>query len=456
MPVNQYAQLLEQHQIGCLDNEGKPIISNHVLKVNFVDGLRPWIRDEVRPMVDWNMKFNAIVGIAETIQTTSKPGATHSGPAPRKPNSDKEWSAGKPIQLTKSDWKEPSNIEAAKKKGALHPVAKNSVNFAYFPNARPDKTKYTPYGTRTDNENEQLAKEGEYFFCEQSGHLAKECPKKKISSNTMQVRYKPGPKMKSARVVIEDEKTSSLQVAKPPTDKRMHSLPLRNEILNAGEIRINGASANVLIDPCTVGADLISPQFCHLHNIPTEEMPAKSLFTAIKGSKSTLSKKATIEGHVQGHKAIRTFLLSNIMNWDATIAHPILHHRNTVMHVKDNRVSIQHKEIIRYDLNMLDRVTDTPVMQAAATFTEECDSPYDSPISYESSSHAYTTATDEETTDSSASHSEQEPALSQTSDNDTQGRLDEQGYQMLAETPTLHPCVDCDSPEEMIAQVQPP
>ena len=61
----------------------------------------------------------------------------------------------------------------------------------------------------------------------------------------MQVRYTPGLKIKSARVVIEDKKTSSLQVAKPPRNKRMHSLPLSNKIFNAAEVRINGARANV-------------------------------------------------------------------------------------------------------------------------------------------------------------------------------------------------------------------
>ena len=118
----------------------------------------------------------------------------------------------------------------------------------------------------------------------------------------MQVRYELGPKIKSARGLIKDTKTCSLQVAKPPTDKRMHALPLSKKILNAAEIRINGARSNVLIDPCTVGTDLISAQFCHMHNVPTEEMPLKSLFTAIYGSKSTMAKKATIEVDVQGHK----------------------------------------------------------------------------------------------------------------------------------------------------------
>ena len=256
----------------------------------------------------------------------------------------------------------------------------------------------------------------------------------------MQVRHKPGLKIKSARVVIEDKKTFSLQVAKPPTNKRIHSLPLHNKILNAAEIRINGARTNVLIDTCTVGADLISAQFCHLHTIPPEGMPPKSLFTAINVYKSTITKKVTMEVNLQGHKEIRTFLVSNLMDWDAIIRHPMLHHFNPVMNIRDDRVSIQARGYIRYDLNMLARVTETPVMQAAATFTEDYESPYDSPISYDSSSHAHETETDEDTIDSSASDSEEQPVFSRhTSDNNSQGRPEEQGYQMLDETRTLHP-----------------
>ena len=97
-------------------------------------------------------------------------------------------------------------------------------------------------------------------------------------------------------------------MAKPPTDKRMHSLPLSNKIINAAEIRINRARANILIDACTVGADLIPAQCCHLHNIPIEEIPPKSLFTVIERSKSTITKKATIDVDVQGHKELRTFV----------------------------------------------------------------------------------------------------------------------------------------------------
>ena len=185
-------------------------------------------------------------------------------------------------------------------------------------------------------------------------------------------------------------------------------------------------------------------------------MLPKSSFTAIKGSKSTMTKNATIEVDMQGHKEFRTFLVSNLMDWDAIIGHPMLNHLNRVMNVEDNRVTIQTRGKMRYDTNMLDSVIETPVMQAAAPLTQGYDSPYDSPISYDSSSDAYETETDADTPDSSVSDSEEEPALSHhTSDNDSQGRPEEQGDQMLDENPTLHPWLDCDSAKEMIAQAQP-
>ena len=139
-------------------------------------------------------------------------------------------------------------------------------------------------------------------------------------------------------------------------------------------------------------------------------MPAKSLFIAIKGSKSTLTRRATIEVDVQRQKEIRTFLVSNLIDWDVIIAYLILHHLKSVIHIKDNRVFIQPKGKMRYDHNMLDRVTVTLIMVAEATFTEEYDLPYDSPLSYDSSSNAHTT----EAEYTSAINSEGEPALPHT------------------------------------------
>ena len=56
------------------------------------------------------------------------------------------------MQFTKSEGKAPLNIEAAKRKGARPPGAKNCSNFAHFRNAKPDKTNYKQYGTTTDKE----------------------------------------------------------------------------------------------------------------------------------------------------------------------------------------------------------------------------------------------------------------------------------------------------------------
>ena len=93
------------------------------------------------------------------------------------------------MQFTKSDWKVPPNIEAAQKKVAAYPGANNLTNFVHFLNARPDNTNYKPYGIIRDKDKQQLVKEGKCLFCKQPRHLAKDCPKKNISSSTIQVRY---------------------------------------------------------------------------------------------------------------------------------------------------------------------------------------------------------------------------------------------------------------------------
>ena len=105
-------------------------------------------------MVDSDMKFDTIVGIAEIIETTSKPGGTHSVPTPRKPNYDKQWSAGKPIQFSKTDWKAPPNMEADKKKQARDPGTQNPIHVAHFPNVKPDKINFKQYGTTIDEKKE--------------------------------------------------------------------------------------------------------------------------------------------------------------------------------------------------------------------------------------------------------------------------------------------------------------
>ena len=141
-------------------------------------------------------------------------------------------------------------------KGVLHPGANDSINFADFPHARPDETNYKQYDTTTDKEKSLLAKVGKSVFCKQSGQLARNRAKKHITSNAMQVTHKLEPKIKSGRVVIEDKETSALQLAKPPTDERIHLSSLSNKIQHAAEIRITGAIANVIIDQHVINVDI--------------------------------------------------------------------------------------------------------------------------------------------------------------------------------------------------------
>lgn len=71
----------------------------------------------------------------------------------------------------------------------------------------------------------------------------------------------------------------------------------------------------------------------------------------------------------------------------------MLHNLNTGMNVKDSRGSIQYKGKRRYDLYMLDKPTETPIMEIATTLTEDCDLIYNLPICYDTSSHVYETET---------------------------------------------------------------
>ena len=52
VPINEYARERKQYRIRSLEKEYKPMTSNHVVKVKFLNGLLPWIRDKVIPMVD--------------------------------------------------------------------------------------------------------------------------------------------------------------------------------------------------------------------------------------------------------------------------------------------------------------------------------------------------------------------------------------------------------------------
>jgi len=99
---------------------------------------------------------------------------------------------------------------------------------------------------------------------------------------------------------------------RPPDDNIKHLIPQTAKISCAAMVQINGNNAQVLIDPCTMHGNLISNQFCDMYKIPTEPTDQKILGTAIRGSKSYINAKATVEVDVQGHKETITFYVANL------------------------------------------------------------------------------------------------------------------------------------------------
>ena len=112
------------------------MVSLQAMKMKFVDGLIPLLREKVRPLIDWDMPFDEIVSIAEKIQTTTK--LTVLQQPVQKQKQFRQWSQGKPMEFQKSNYKLLPNVAAAQQKGAPHPGAKNSINFGHFPNAKKD------------------------------------------------------------------------------------------------------------------------------------------------------------------------------------------------------------------------------------------------------------------------------------------------------------------------------
>jgi len=78
IPVNTFAQHLQDYQIRYRDYKGKALISDHALKMKFVNGLTSLIKQQVKLAVDFDMSFEQIVNKAEQVQATMK--QTHKGP----------------------------------------------------------------------------------------------------------------------------------------------------------------------------------------------------------------------------------------------------------------------------------------------------------------------------------------------------------------------------------------
>jgi len=84
--ITEYAQQLEQYQIICKDKQGGEMISNHALKLKFINGMRPDLKLAVRTQINYDMSFDEIVAKATVIADIHK-----SAPHKNTPAKDKQW-----------------------------------------------------------------------------------------------------------------------------------------------------------------------------------------------------------------------------------------------------------------------------------------------------------------------------------------------------------------------------
>jgi len=92
----------------------------------------------------------------------------------------------------------------------------------------------------------------------------------------------------------------------------------------------------MLLDLCIQGGDLISNFFCILLKLPLTQLEKKPLETAIQGSRSLITNKATLLINVQGYEEERTFYAANLINWDTILGEPALKKLKAIMIIHDN------------------------------------------------------------------------------------------------------------------------
>jgi len=128
--------------------------SNHALKLEFINALRPDLKMSIRTQINYDMSFDEIVTKATIIADIHKSASNKLTPA-----KDKQWSAGKPMKFEKSNYQ----MDPAKKANAAKVANKKGGSgrtFEHFPNARNDKTKYTSF-----SEREKPKVEGKCYIC---------------------------------------------------------------------------------------------------------------------------------------------------------------------------------------------------------------------------------------------------------------------------------------------------
>ena len=109
-------------------------------------------------------------------------------------------------------------------------------------------------------------------------------------------------------------------------------------------IKFNNTEALTLLDPCTMKGDLTSDTYCATYEIPLWEIKVGLLLTtAIKGSRSTIYYKATVNLDIQVHEIEITLYVYYLQDWNIMLGEPALWAVRAIMEIAFTKVSIKPK-----------------------------------------------------------------------------------------------------------------
>jgi len=153
--------------------------------------------------------------------------------------------------------------------------------------------------------------------------------------------------------------------------KILNNLGKPNKDKSICMINCNNHEALTLLDPCTMNGDLISDTYCAVYKIPLQEIKGGlPLSTAIKGSRSTINHKATVNLDIQGYKIERTLYVCHLQDSDIILGKPALSALRAIMEIADNKVSIKPRhDQQRIYIDMVTKPpTKQPIISSAANY----------------------------------------------------------------------------------------
>ena len=253
-------------------------ISDYAQRQRFLDAMDPRLRQNVEPQIREDNNWDKIVQLAERYDATMYKTEAYKGKGGNQNTSNQTQAPKKQFN------NDVTNRTPAKEKGKGKAPAKRKTAPKY---QKPSKA-----------EMDRRKAEGACFFCGEKGHMANECPKKKVKTN--HVCLSEDIDSSKAEYEAESADTEELDgdnsiitfktTVGQPKDEKKPFQALKFTIM------VNGKPARALADTGMIGGTLLSNRFVTTNNIPYK--PRKNpvnLKMVVKGSRSTSNYSAIVD-----------------------------------------------------------------------------------------------------------------------------------------------------------------